>query len=75
MNTDFWGAIAILVLLFLVGREFICWYFKINHRLDLLEEIRDLLKDKEEIIVKTEKKSSTKKAIGEISIVNSDDKV
>lgn len=33
-----------VVLFFLMIREFWCWYFKINARLDLLVEIRDLLK-------------------------------
>jgi ABC-type uncharacterized transport system permease subunit len=35
--------VAALVL-FLIGRELTCWYFKINKTLAVLEEIRDLLK-------------------------------
>ena len=36
--------IAIAVLLFFVCREIICWYFKINERIRLLEEQNALLK-------------------------------
>ncbi len=39
-------AIGFMLLLFLIGREIVCWYFKINKTLELLEEIRDLLKSK-----------------------------
>jgi hypothetical protein len=38
--------LVVLFLLFLVGRELICWYFKINRRVDLLEEILEELKKK-----------------------------
>lgn len=37
-------AVGFLLLLFLVGREIVCWYFKINKMVELLEEIRDSLK-------------------------------
>ena len=36
--------IAIAVLLFFACREIICWYFKINERIRLLEEQNALLK-------------------------------
>ncbi len=39
-------AISVLFVLFLIGRELVCWYFKINQTVALLEEIRDLLKSK-----------------------------
>jgi hypothetical protein len=39
-------AISVLFVLFLIGRELVCWYFKINKTVELLEEIRDLLKSK-----------------------------
>ena len=48
MNSDVLAYVAISIILFLLGRELVCWYFKINHRLDLLEEIRDLLKEGKE---------------------------
>ncbi len=37
-------AVGFLLLLFLVGREIVCWYFKINKIVELLEEIKDSLK-------------------------------
>ena len=38
-------AIAVAILLFFVCREIICWYFKINERIRLLEEQNALLKE------------------------------
>jgi len=32
-----------LVVIFLIARELVCWYWKINESLDVLKEIRDLL--------------------------------
>lgn len=47
-NSDSIGAIfmvlVILLVIFLVFREVFCWYSKINQRVALLTEIRDLLK-------------------------------
>jgi len=48
---NFWGSMGgfafvmgvILLIIFLVFREFFCWYWKINERLSVLNEIRDLL--------------------------------
>lgn len=39
------GLIALLIAIigFLICRELFCWYFKINKRVALLSEIRDLL--------------------------------
>ncbi len=37
-------AVGFLLLLFLVGRDIVCWYFKINKIVELLEEIKDSLK-------------------------------
>ena len=37
--------LGILVVLFLVCREIVCWYWKINQSVALLIEIRDLLKN------------------------------
>ncbi len=39
--------IAIVLILFLLCRELVCWYFKINERVRLLREIRDQLKGRE----------------------------
>ena len=35
--------LAVIVVIFLVLREMICWYWKINQNVALLTEIRDLL--------------------------------
>jgi hypothetical protein len=34
---------VVVILIFLFGRELICWYLKIQHRLDLLKEISEKL--------------------------------
>ncbi len=36
--------LAILILVFLICRELICWYWKINEMVSLLTDIRDLLR-------------------------------
>tara|TARA_R110000772_G_scaffold111853_3_gene215952 strand:- start:940 stop:1116 length:177 start_codon:yes stop_codon:yes gene_type:complete len=33
-----------IITLFLIGRELVCWYFKINKRVEILEEQNELLK-------------------------------
>jgi hypothetical protein len=42
--SDFLIWIGVTLLVFLIGREIVCWYFKINRALSVLEEIRDELK-------------------------------
>lgn len=37
--------LAIVVAIFLVCREIVCWYAKINERVNLLEEQVELLKE------------------------------
>lgn len=37
------GFFVIIIIIFLVLREVICWYWKINQNIALLTEIRDLL--------------------------------
>jgi hypothetical protein len=39
-------ALGLMLLFFLLGRELICWYFKVNQIVALLEDIRDSLKNK-----------------------------
>jgi hypothetical protein len=36
-------ALVLVIALIALGREVICWYFKIHQRLDLLEEISEKL--------------------------------
>jgi hypothetical protein len=38
------GIIVVLAILFLILREFWCWYWKINKRVALLEEQNEMLK-------------------------------
>lgn len=35
--------LVVIMIIFLICREIVCWYFKINERLAVLQEIRDLL--------------------------------
>ncbi len=37
------ATLATIIALFLIFRELVCWYWKINEGLKLLQEIRDLL--------------------------------
>ena len=37
--------LAVIVVIFLVCREIVCWYAKINERVNLLEEQVELLKE------------------------------
>lgn len=37
--------IVVVLVVFFIARELICWYWKINQTVALLTEIRDLLKD------------------------------
>jgi len=39
--------IAVALVVFLICREIVCWYFKYNAMVALLTEIRDLLKVKQ----------------------------
>jgi hypothetical protein len=36
--------LIIIIIIFLICRELVCWYWKINETLSVLKEIRDLLK-------------------------------
>lgn len=51
-------AIVISIAVFLILREFICWYWKINERVSLLEDILDELKKMNGSEDKDEKKES-----------------
>jgi hypothetical protein len=44
--TTFLIVLTAIVVLFLIFRELVCWYWKINKISNLLEEIRDELKNK-----------------------------
>ncbi len=39
--------IVVAIIVFLIFREIICWYWKINRNVELLTEIRDLLAGKD----------------------------
>jgi len=39
------GLLAIFAIVFIFFREFWCWYFKINQRVELLEKIVNLLQE------------------------------
>lgn len=38
--------LGVLFLFFLIGRELVCWYWKINRTVELLEKIYEQLKNK-----------------------------
>jgi len=43
-----------LFIIFIICRELTCWYWKINETIEILKDIRDLLKNKEEVIELTD---------------------
>ena len=42
---DFLAWLGIILLVFLLIREVVCWYAKINRRIDLLEEQNSILRE------------------------------
>lgn len=49
-------SIIITIVIFLVCRELVCWYWKQNEQVVLLKEIRDLLKQIAKSLPKSDKK-------------------
>ena len=43
-NTSALIAVLVVMVIFFIARELICWYWKINLQVTLLTEIRDLLR-------------------------------
>lgn len=43
MNEQFWATVLVLLAVFLLIREIICWYFKINERLRIMKRILAVL--------------------------------
>lgn len=41
---------AVIILIFLICREIVCWYLKINKRNEILEEQNELLKSQNDIL-------------------------
>ena len=63
MNTTdylpgFFFGFSILLLAFVVGREIVCWYWKINRIVDLLEDIEYNTRKEKEKDGTNEKKGS-----------------
>lgn len=44
MAGEFITLTLVAIVVFLIGREIVCWYWKMNETISLLKEIRDLLK-------------------------------
>ena len=43
-NTSVLIALLVVIVIFFIARELVCWYWKINLQVTLLTEIRDLLR-------------------------------
>lgn len=43
MDTNLIIIVVVAIAIFLAGREWVCWYFKIHQQIDLLEEISEKL--------------------------------
>jgi len=48
--------LVVLIAIFLIFRELVCWYWKINERLNCLKDIRDLLQKKHDLMIKNSEK-------------------
>ncbi|MCF6267093.1 MAG: PDZ domain-containing protein [Desulfuromusa sp.] len=46
-------ALVVMIAVFLICRELLCWYWKINERLTCLKDIRDLLQKNHDLLLKT----------------------
>ena len=45
MNTTvFWTVVVVGILVFVIAREFVCWYFKVNEIVGLLRSIDESLR-------------------------------
>jgi hypothetical protein len=42
---DFWAGVIILIVIFLLCRELMCWYWKQNEQVRLLKDIKVLLEE------------------------------
>ena len=49
---------AILLILFLLGREIVCWYWKINEALDTLKAIDEKLSVQINIMARSQQKNA-----------------
>ena len=54
-NTILW--IIIPIFLLWIGRDFICWFFRINQRVDLMKKNNELLEEIFENMKSSDKKS------------------
>lgn len=43
-GSAFFAVLLLLLLFFIIGRELVCWYWKINRQVELLEKIHEQLK-------------------------------
>ena len=59
-------ALVVVVAVFLICRELLCWYWKINERLTCLKDIRDLLQKNHDLMVKTSEKEQIRNNDGKI---------
>lgn len=54
--------LAVVIVLFVIGREFTCWYFKINHLLSTLRSIEVQMKLANQMQLNAEEKQILKQA-------------
>lgn len=59
--------LLVIAVVVLICREIACWYFKINHTITVLEEIRDLLKKEQVVVGEVKVEKDMKSYYGEIS--------
>lgn len=56
--------LAVQIVIFIVCREIVCWYFKINQRLNVMKDIRDYLKKDEPTFISEFKKAYKEGELG-----------
>ena len=64
-------AVIVIVVIFLICRELICWYWKINERRDILQSINSKLMDKDNEILDLLKSINSKLSSIDMNILNS----
>ncbi len=69
-------SLGIVAVIFLILREFFCWYWKINIKIALLSEIRDLLKANQiQVPSKTHSNNPDKSLMDQLKSVAGDDAI
>jgi hypothetical protein len=62
MDPNFWKPLLIIIVIFLIFREIVCWYWKQNEIVSILKDIRHAVELQAGIETKENKKTKSKPA-------------